>query len=79
MNQTLFKYKSQMVVDGKRKYQPPPPSDDVTNADFIRIMPFGLFDLNARKNTFATKNSAYNDRHPETLSNKQIYFLTNLM
>lgn len=78
MNLTLVKYKSQMVVQGKRKYEPPPPSDDLTNADLIRIMPFGLFDLSARKNTFANKNSAYNDRHPETLSRKQIYFLTNL-
>lgn len=70
------KYQVQRVATGKRVSLPPPKNVELSNADFIRIWPYGLFELNKRKNDFVMQSTFYNNNYPNTLSKKQIDFLT---
>jgi len=70
------KYQVQRVATGKRVSLPPPKNVELSNADFIRIWPYGLFELNKRKNDFVMQSRFYNNNYPNTLSKKQIDFLT---
>jgi len=72
------KYQVQKVVSGKKVSLPQPKNVEVSNADFIRKRPYGLFDLRNRKKYFVMLNTIYNNNYPNTLSKKQIDLLTTL-
>lgn len=61
------------------KLPPPPPKlITFTNADLFRLDGFGLYAFKGKKNDYVYSNIEYNDQFPETLSRKQINFLTAL-
>lgn len=75
---TNIKYKITKVVNGKRISSPPTKPVSLTNADFFRASDYGIYALQQKKNEFVISNIEYNNQHPQTLSKKQITYLTNL-
>lgn len=72
------KYKITKVVDGKRVEPLPPKEVKLTNADFFRVAEYGLYALVQMKNDYVITCIKYNGKYPETLSNAQIVFLTEI-
>ncbi len=72
------KYRITKVVSGKIISPPPPKTASLTNADFFRASDYGIYALQQKKNEFVNSNIRYNNKFPETLSRKQIAYLTKL-
>jgi hypothetical protein len=74
----LHELPSTKVGMGKRLPPPPPKTILFTNADFFRVADYGIYALVQKRDKFLYSSIRYNDKYPETLSRKQIDYLTDL-
>ncbi len=73
-----LKYNVIKVKDGKVVAQLPAKGNSLTNADLFRSAEYGLYRLREIKNIYVLSNISYNNKFPESLTKKQIAYLTDL-